>query len=1455
MDKIDIKDIQGNLRFSTIINKEGKRRFYLMKEDYITLKFSVDDPVYFQLGDYAEYDNELFEIVDLVYPSLNKSTGGYDYELRLDAPYWKWKHKIIFYDRQGNKEAAWNLTRNPDAHMSVVKSNLASLGYTYKGDTYDFSIDYNVVEDKPIFLQYSNTNIIDAITMIAEACECEWWVKGNTIYLGKCELSDEPVIFELGSNVNEMSRDKSDSTYATRIYAFGSTRNITPYYRKNLIFKATSVLDYNDGEGIILIDSSRILKTEHFLASTKELVFENKGFQTMYRNGFISYEGRTLGFKDFPSFKTSQRYSTILCDDLNVYLSVKRVEESDGAFPITYVIGRVELENVTHEKSHIIHSFETSYDKDGVYKIAIPNHSIGDIPENEEIKLKIFLWVSKESSDVESIFQVTVGGSIGMKGKDNKRTQVKFLGGKFEGQSFDALFLGYNQELFVPGLKVNDVITGTQYKPDKLKYGKIPSGWFTSDHADDDLVVEGIVEKRLMLPSGITFIGDKDLPMEKVVEQVVVFEDVYPKREGIVATVTTHEYTETTEDENGNVISEEKWNAYRITDTDENFYFSKDYVITGRDLKITFQTGDLAGMKFNVWFNPYDNKSPDKKQEEKNPDGSWNLDAQVFEIVRNEDYGRKLPAEDMNPKPGDKYILEGYDPQFISDAIIPLAEIELQEKAQKYADKLKIDPSVYNCNMFSYKDDRYSYLQIGRKINLLNPTYFEDGRVSRIIGFEKKLDIPYDSPVYMVGESQTYSRIGALEDKVDSLTFKGLSYTNSVSGGSNVYVISRYSNVSPSDANVFSASRALLEHLSKKNDDEASGLITFLGGLLSDSILSRKFTSGILGSGLGLFIDKNGKSILEVDNLLVRMKAIFHELIIEKLSHVGGEIVLSPASMRCIKVEELEDAYRCYFKGMDDDKVIYNEFALNDQARCQTFNVRAGILQNISNQYYWRLVVGVGDDYIDLSKTDCDTGSDIPQAGDDIVQLGNRDPEQEERQNAIILSSYGPDAPSIKQYMYIDHYTLEGKECTVVSPHGNVFTGDFYLKNGDLLMTVVENMFKTELNKLEFFFTQSNNFLANALFVENLDGWEVLNSDIYKDTDSILLINGELFAANNSIANIEPYKGENALHLKNNGIKQQNGNIKDWIPDTYYITIRYACVESGTLEYGFTNGNLLNTVQLSPTNEYKTITSTGQWDGYSNFILNFSGNAYILYVILTNKDSAVINLASSIEQLINRITLSVSKNNVVSSINLTPETIKIEGKNIELKGATSFNGNVQITTDGNIHAKNAYIEGEIHATSGTFDGDVMTSGVYANKITYINNDNIDEFTEKITNPDGTVLNCFIISKTGLRIVVEKDFDKYDKIWFYDLPYYRKEYDGTFLTVGDPYKYIGSTMYIQNLSNSYISISSNVFNTEDSEPISFILGSNWEVYLECIIRRYDDNKNIGWVKRYYYPINN
>ena len=167
--------------------------------------------------------------------------------------------------------------------------------------------------------------------------------------------------------------------------------------------------------------------------------------------------------------------------------------------------------------------------------------------------------------------------------------------------------------------------------------------------------------------------------------------------------------------------------------------------------------------------------------------------------------------------------------------------------------------------------------------------------------------------------------------------------------------------------------------------------------------------------------------------------------------------------MICYKVEIQEDAYRCYFTTTDGDKTITNDFVIGDQARCQTFNIKAGVHQNVSNRFYWRLVIGIGDDYIDLSKTDCIKGSDIPEAGDEIVQLGNRYSEHEDRQNAIILSSYGPDAPSMKQYMYIDSYSLEGKECQVTSPHGNIYVGDFFLKTGLNIATqlqVLENLLK-----------------------------------------------------------------------------------------------------------------------------------------------------------------------------------------------------------------------------------------------------------------------------------------------------------------------------------------------------------------------------------------------------------
>lgn len=209
------------------------------------------------------------------------------------------------------------------------------------------------------------------------------------------------------------------------------------------------------------------------------------------------------------------------------------------------------------------------------------------------------------------------------------------------------------------------------------------------------------------------------------------------------------------------------------------------------------------------------------------------------------------------------------------------------------------------------------------------------------------------------------------------------------------------------------------------NIDE-QGVADLLSILVRSGIESANFSTGALGAGFCLKKDENGDSYLEVDRMLVRKVATFIRLLIQQVKHVGGQIILTPASMSCVKIEDKGDFYRCYFENTDGERTIEQEFVVGDLARAQTFNVKEGVNENVTNTYYWRAVVGTGDNYIDLSKTDCDTGSTEPKAGDDIVQLGNKS--DATRQAAIILSAYGNDAPYFKLYRGINSYSLDGKE-------------------------------------------------------------------------------------------------------------------------------------------------------------------------------------------------------------------------------------------------------------------------------------------------------------------------------------------------------------------------------------------------------------------------------------------
>lgn len=282
-----------------------------------------------------------------------------------------------------------------------------------------------------------------------------------------------------------------------------------------------------------------------------------------------------------------------------------------------------------------------------------------------------------------------------------------------------------------------------------------------------------------------------------------------------------------------------------------------------------------------------------------------------------------------------------------------------------------------------------------------------------------------------------------------------------------------------SDENVLSSLRANKEltqaieslkdlYLSKVNADTAKGNITFDSGATSDLLQSKNYIPGALGAGY--IIKRNaetGRSYIEVDEMYVRLKAIFDSLVIKDAQHVSGEQIITNASIECTKVDNVaefalydvngcelydingvqlyssEKRYRCYFTADDGEKAILSQFVAGDFAMCRQFNIKAGVYDGVSNRYYWRYVMEVGDNYIDLSIEDCDAGSDIPQAGDTIIQLGNRT--DVSRQNAIIMSSYGENAPLKQMLQGIDSYSLADK--VILEEGFDRVTNQGYTKN------------------------------------------------------------------------------------------------------------------------------------------------------------------------------------------------------------------------------------------------------------------------------------------------------------------------------------------------------------------------------------------------------------------------
>lgn len=620
----------------------------------------------------------------------------------------------------------------------------------------------------------------------------------------------------------------------------------------------------------------------------------------------------------------------------------------------------------------------------------------------------------------------------------------------------------------------------------------IPKGYFTG--ADADVTTDGVATDYLMLPNKEVDSDGfyaKDGYLENVnvvkndkqaIEGVVMFEEEYPKVESVVSSIKT--YDSTVDHEDGTKTTQTFW---QVTATDSfATSFESSWIKSNLTLGIKFTSGALMGMEFDVSFKVIDKVN-------------------YFEIVANDTYGRTLPDGVMCPKVGDKFFLFNWDATKITDTdLIPTAQLSLFDRAKQYYQKTMISNSNFTCTMDGdkfYNDGTYDYHPLGEQVKLINDMFAQvdaDGkhyRNSRIIGMEIPLDIPYDHPQYIVGEKAATSRLGKLEDKVDSIKVNGMQIGGTGSGnGGGVYVIGMNDTTPASDSNVYSARRSRMEFLSRLYDGTAQGTITFqmlqkfiqgfrignnnefsidgsgnaiLSSVLVNLLKSLDFNEAEQ-SGFAIKQRSDGKYQMLLTDLIVWGKAIFNTLLIRELSYVGGNIVLSPAAGKISYIKEVFSettnemiGWKCYLLADDGTTATINSFKVEDQVRCKTFNIAPGVYENVSNKDYWRIVTKVSTEnevitdaeghelydgkkfaWIQIAKENCMEGSDNPAVGDTIVLMGNRS--DRSRQHLLMMETEGDSAPKFTMYRGINSYSLKDKAIFDVGFDGVSIVSKFF---------------------------------------------------------------------------------------------------------------------------------------------------------------------------------------------------------------------------------------------------------------------------------------------------------------------------------------------------------------------------------------------------------------------------
>lgn len=504
---------------------------------------------------------------------------------------------------------------------------------------------------------------------------------------------------------------------------------------------------------------------------------------------------------------------------------------------------------------------------------------------------------------------------------------------------------------------------------------------------------------RLQLPGGIRYVEqDTDLGIIEHFEQEA-FERIFPRRIGTVGVVRHEERI----GEDGKPFT-----VWYFTDPEIPFD-PNQYEIGGLVKRITFQSGELLGREFEV------NYDSQKKE---------------FEIITQWPYDddMQLPSEPLIPASGDEYVLWNIS---MPESYYPAAEQEFKTAVDTFMSENRKDVSVFQAQTdFTVIDQRALDLRPGQRIRLESAEYFPDTgfRETRIVSISRSVVRP-GSMTLKISDVLSTGRISRIESNIASVE----RLTKQVSSEF-PDIIRSWEETPASDTTLYSSRKSEREFLNKRRGGTVEADVIFDKDItIGGSVVSKDFRQGdFSGSGFGAYRDRNGNAVLEADILKIRKEAIFNEAVINQVTFRVGATVFSNGGCEITRVEELETAFRCYYDNKEGRR--YSGLTTGDQVRCQRYDPT----QHAIIKYYWRLVTAVGEDYVELSKSDAD-GSASPEAGDEIAQFGNRS--DITRQSAIVINPL--DGGSVEVYAHIDAYSLSEKN--YVGMGVNPQTGEAYM--------------------------------------------------------------------------------------------------------------------------------------------------------------------------------------------------------------------------------------------------------------------------------------------------------------------------------------------------------------------------------------------------------------------------